>query len=47
MKRINKTILVIISVISFFGMNEIGVNAEWKQDSNGWWYADNNSWYTG
>ena len=37
---------MIICVISSFCIHEIEVNAEWKQDSNGWWYSENNSWYT-
>lgn len=25
----------------------IPVSAEWRQDSNGWWYTEGNSWATG
>ena len=27
-------------------LNQIGANAEWKSDNQGWWYTEGNSWAT-
>lgn len=49
MKRnfIKKTICLGLLSISLLGFSSIGVSAEWKQDSTGWWYAEGNSYATG
>lgn len=36
-----------LMVISLLALSPIGASAEWKQDNQGWWYADGSSWYTG
>lgn len=47
MKILKKTLIGFLCSISILVIHSIGANAEWKQDSNGWWYAENNSWDTG
>lgn len=42
-----KIIVGLLAVASMLALNPIGVSAEWKQDSTGWWYNEGNSWYTG
>jgi hypothetical protein len=45
--KLTKFISGSLLIASIFVLSPIGVSAEWKQDSNGWWYADGASWYTG
>lgn len=46
-KNANKImILTIISVI-LLTFNSIKANAEWREDSTGWWYSRGSSWITG
>ncbi len=33
--------------MTFFAVTPMVANAEWKSDSNGWWYTEGNSWATG
>jgi hypothetical protein len=33
-----------ITTISVFAFNQVGASAEWKKDSNGWWYAQGKSY---
>lgn len=49
MKRnfIKKTICLVLLSITLLGTLTIGVSAEWKQDSTGWWYTEGNSYATG
>ncbi|AQR96238.1 hypothetical protein [Clostridium saccharoperbutylacetonicum] len=45
-----KLIKIVVSsliVTSVLSLNPIGANAEWKQDSNGYWNAEGNSWSVG
>lgn len=49
MKKLKLTRIIAISLIaaSVLAVNPIGVSAEWKQDNNGWWYAESDSYATG
>lgn len=49
MKKLRLTQLVasVLLVSSVLVLNPIRANAEWRQDSNGRWYAEGNSWATG
>lgn len=49
MKRLKliKIIANSLLIISVLALNPIGASAEWKQDSNGWWYSDGSSYYLG
>jgi glucan-binding YG repeat protein len=49
MKKIKLTKVIASSLIvaSILALNPMGANAEWKQNSTGWWYADESSWATG
>lgn len=46
-KSLKKCLALGIIATSLLAISPIGANAEWKQDSKGWWYADGNSWYKG
>lgn len=46
MKR-SRMVLVSLAAISILTFSSIGINAEWKSDSNGWWYSEDNSYVTG
>lgn len=46
-KNIKRVICIALLSVSLLGFSSIGVNAEWKQDSNSWWYEDGNSLLTG
>ncbi|EHI98770.1 cell wall binding repeat-containing protein [Clostridium sp. DL-VIII] len=45
--KLIKVIGSLLIATSVLALNPIGASAEWRQDSNGWWYADGDSWYTG
>lgn len=45
--KVIKIIASSLVIISAFALNTIEANAEWKQDSNGWWYTEGNSWAIG
>ncbi|NRT79446.1 hypothetical protein [Clostridium beijerinckii] len=45
--RLTKLIASTLVAISVLALNSKGVNAEWKQDATGKWYAEGNSWATG
>ncbi len=49
MKKLKLTRLIASLMIigSVFAINPIAANAEWKSDSNGWWYNEEGSWVTG
>lgn len=47
MSSIKKLITTVIMTTSIFGISTIPVQAEWKQDTKGYWYSDGNSWVTG
>lgn len=46
-KTITKILGALAITVSMAGVSPISANAEWRQDTTGWWYADGNSWYTG
>jgi transglutaminase/protease-like cytokinesis protein 3 len=45
--RLTKIIASSLVATSIFVLSPIGVSAEWKQNSSGWWYTQGNSYYTG
>lgn len=49
MKRLKLTKAIVISLIftSVFALNSIVANAEWKQNSRGWWNSKGSSWSVG
>lgn len=46
-RYLTKFITLCVLAVTVIGSSPIGANAEWKQDSTGWWYADGSAWYTG
>lgn len=46
-KIIKKIISLSILSISLLSASQVKANAEWRQDTNGWWYSEGNSWVTG
>ncbi len=46
MKKL-KLIASSLLVMSVLTLNSVGVNAKWKQDSNGWWNTEGSSWSVG
>ena len=46
-KSIKKIIALTISTTSLLATTSISANAEWMQNSTGWWYTEGNSWATG
>jgi hypothetical protein len=44
---IRKLMAITIATTTILGVSSIGANAEWKQDSNGWWNTEGNSYSTG
>lgn len=47
MRKLKKLIASSLIVVSIMTLNPIGVSAEWKNNSKGWWYMQGNSYYTG
>ena len=45
--KLRKIITSTLVVASIFVLTPIGVSAEWKQDSNGWWYSEDSDWAIG
>ena len=45
--KIKKLLALTIVGTSLLSIIPMGVNAAWKQDSNGWWNTKGNSWSTG
>lgn len=45
--KLTKVIASSLIAVSVIALNPIGVNAEWKQDSNGWWNTEGSSWSVG
>lgn len=37
--KLTKLIASTLVAISVVALNPIGVSAEWRQDSTGWWYS--------
>ncbi|WP_160359504.1 hypothetical protein [Clostridium chromiireducens] len=45
---IKRTMALTIISVTLLGISSVGVNAEWKQNNNGWWqYLEGNSYITG
>lgn len=47
MKILKRTIATLVAAICIFAVNTVGVNAEWKKDTRGWWYSEGSSWAVG
>ncbi|BCZ46403.1 hypothetical protein psyc5s11_24700 [Clostridium gelidum] len=45
--KLTKTIASLLILSSILVLNPIGANAEWKQDSNGWWNTEGTSYSVG
>lgn len=45
-KSIKKIISTIIMTTTILGIFIVPANAEWKQNSTGYWYSNGNSWFT-
>jgi hypothetical protein len=37
----------LLTALLIVGVTPVGANAEWREDSNGKWYSNGDSWYTG
>lgn len=46
-KKLRRMVASVVMVAAVLAVNPIAANAEWKQDSKGWWYANGSSWYKG
>lgn len=46
-KYLIKALTGVLMVLALVFICPQGANAEWRQDNNGWWYADGNSYYLG
>lgn len=44
---LSKIIINTLIISLVFTLNTLGANAEWRQDSNGWWNSEGNSWSIG
>lgn len=47
MKRFQKTIASVVTLMTLLTITSIPVYAEWKSNSTGWWYTEGNTWATG
>lgn len=47
MKNIKKIVSITLTALSLLVLNPVGINAEWRQSNNEWWYSDGNSYVTG
>ena len=45
--KLRKIIASSLIAVSLLALNPIGVSAEWRQNSTGWWYAEGSSYATG
>lgn len=45
--QLTKAIASLLIAVSALALNSVGANAEWKQDSNGWWNTEGSSWSVG
>ncbi|AQR95885.1 leucine-rich repeat domain-containing protein [Clostridium saccharoperbutylacetonicum] len=45
--RLTKVIASTLVAASVLALIPIGANAEWRQDSEGWWYAESGKWAVG
>ena len=42
-----KAIALGVTTMAILAFNQVGASAEWKRDSNGWWYAEGKSYAKG
>ncbi|AGF58216.1 hypothetical protein B0P06_003471 [Clostridium saccharoperbutylacetonicum] len=42
-----RVVTILLTIASAITLNPLKANAEWKQDTKGWWYAEDTSWATG
>lgn len=49
MKKLNLSKIIVSTLIisSVLTLNTLGANAEWREDSNGWWNTEGSSWSIG
>jgi glucan-binding YG repeat protein len=47
MKKMRILFVSLLAAIAIVTSNLTGVNAEWKNNSTGWWYSEENSYVTG
>lgn len=47
MKKFKKLLSALLVFISIMILNPVQANAEWKSNSNGWWYTQGSSYVTG
>lgn len=47
MKKVEKIIVMLFISIGIIVFNPLAANAQWRQDSYGWWYTEGNSWSVG
>ncbi|WP_459481219.1 choline-binding protein [Clostridium saccharoperbutylacetonicum] len=47
MKIFKKLCICTMVSMTILGTIQVGANAEWKQNSTGWWYSQNNSYAVG
>lgn len=45
--KLTKVIASTLAIVSVMALNPISASAEWRQNSNGWWYAEGSSWAIG
>lgn len=45
--KLTRIIASLLIAVSLLALSPIGASAEWKQDNNGWWYAESDSYVTG
>ena len=45
--KLTKIIATSLLIVLALSLNPIGVSAQWKQDSNGWWNTEGYSWSVG
>ncbi|MCE5220901.1 MAG: hypothetical protein LLF98_06425 [Clostridium sp.] len=46
MKNFKRLLSTLIAFIAIAMLNPTGANAEWRQNSTGWWYTEGNSYAT-
>lgn len=47
MLKLKKVIATSLIVVSILVLSSVGASAEWKSDSNGWWYTEGSAYATG
>lgn len=44
MQKFKRLLVGIVTFIILLAVTPVTAHAEWRQDKQGWWYADGNSW---